>query len=131
MKSCQTNGCARPVHAKGLCGNHYRNWREKKIACGLPSADPLIRDLIQQHLPATRLELAEKIDCAPRSIYITIPVLRAENKVHVAGHAPPASRNGRWQEVFAWGAGLDAVLDPAVVAAHKNERRRKAARGAA
>lgn len=111
------------MNSRGLCAVCYRAFMARMKRRGLNVARTTIKEQIEDVLPGTRRQIQERLGVTERSIQWEIARLRKAEKVHVIGHAPPIAHTGPWQEVFAWGKGIDATPDRAAQEAYAAHRR--------
>lgn len=107
MKTCTRDGCAHQVRARGLCNNHYTQWRNK-LATPLTKSDT--RQRLLAAMPGTTKQLAEKLDIQYETARKAVRKLHAEGLCHIEDHLPPENQGRDYIAVFTAGPGEDHKL---------------------
>lgn len=94
---------------------------------GLQVKRATIVDQLQDVLPATRKQIAERLGVTLRAVLVAIPKAYEQGLIHVSGYEQPGPQ-GHWSAILAWGEGKDAVLDLQACANYRAERKRKHSR---
>lgn len=106
MKVCTREGCCAQVRARGLCNNHYTQWRNKLgYKLGVPNSEAVIRAA----MPSTMREIAATTGLKYETVRKAVAKMHKEGRVHVEDFRPPTGESGsRYAYIFADGPGEDA-----------------------
>lgn len=122
-KRCSRDGCAHPVRARGMCKNHYDQWRRARPE-PLGPVDSCHADLLEA-MPGTLADLAATCVQKYDTVRKAVERMHDRDEVHVSKwQAPEPGQGHRWVAVFAAGEGEDAKLPRAKKRAHARARNR-------
>jgi hypothetical protein len=104
-KQCSRNGCACPSRARGMCKNHYEQWRR---ALPVPLRENTSNPEILGAMPGTIAEIAALCGMKYDTVRKAVKRLHAKGESHIGDVRPPEGGKGqRWVDVFAAGPGED------------------------
>ena len=107
MKTCSREGCQVKVQARGLCNNHYTQWRNK-LTTPLPKSDT--RERLLAAMPGTTKQLAAELELTYEAVRKAVRKLHAEGLVHIEDHIPPENKGRNYIAIYADGPGKDHVV---------------------
>jgi hypothetical protein len=103
--TCKRDGCCAKVRARGLCNNHYTQWRNKLgRKLGIANSE----DVIRAAMPATMKDIAERTGLKYETVRKAVAKMRREGRAHVEDYRPPTDESGsRYTMIIADGPGED------------------------
>lgn len=104
MKLCSHEGCEKKVRARGMCNNHYTQWRRK---CPIQLAKSDTRERILGALPGTKKQVAEALGERYETVRKTMTKMHVEGLIHIEDHLPPENQGRDYVAVFTVGPGED------------------------
>jgi hypothetical protein len=107
MKTCSRDGCTKAPWARGMCGNHYTQWRNK-LTTPLTKSDT--RERLLAAMPGTVKQLAAALEMQYEAVRKAVMKLHSEGKCHIEDHLPPENHGRDYMAVFTRGPGEDHVV---------------------
>lgn len=104
MKTCKREGCCAKVTARGLCNNHYTQWRRKNP---FPLAKSDTRERVLAAMPGTMMQIAAGMDVTYEAVRKAVRKLHAEGLCHIEDHEMPDNCGRNFTAVYAAGPGED------------------------
>mgnify|MGYP001618264541 CR=1 FL=1 len=126
---CNRDGCTRHVFARAKCVSHY-NAMIKSLRRKGSNLFAVVDtwEEVQNHMPATVINLAEKTGISYNTVMRTINKKYRAGEAHVVDHIPPQKAGGaRWVRVFAAGHGVDHVVTAKRKVNYARKRKRELA----
>lgn len=106
-RTCSRDGCTNIHRARGLCNNHYVQWRRTAKLNVTMFDTP---GLLLAAMPGTVKELAARCCIQYETARKACAKLRAENKAHIEDHVPPEHHGRPYIAILTAGPGVDAVV---------------------
>lgn len=131
-RTCTREGCNHEVLARGLCNNHYCQWRRAKVkrtGQNLGRGGEHRDAEIKAAMPGTYAQLAAECSMSYDGVRKAVIKLRAAGEVFISDFDPPLDgvSGSRWSEVFDVGNQPDARLTKKRKHAHHLMLRRRRA----
>lgn len=119
---CKRENCTRgKVYARGMCVHHYGLFMKRARRRGIKIARPYIEHQLQAVLPLTIKKVAAELETHLIATQKAMKKLHEANKIHIVDFE---FTGARWAAIYAFGPGVDAVLDPELVRLLYNSRKR-------
>lgn len=124
-RTCNREGCLRPVQARGLCNSHYKAWWRTTTV--KPSKVD-VRQIILDAMPGTYRQLERETGFCYDTVLLKVQALREEGLAHVGDIEPPVRgmSGAKFMLVFWAGPGKDKSVTRAMRIKHRNKAGREA-----
>lgn len=129
LRPCKTDGCGRPVRARGMCINCYEKWRRANPALVI---DQVNMKAIEDLLPARVKQIREGTELNYSAIQDLLGKLYEAGRAHIGSWDPPEVTGSQFKPVWVQGPGkhasrpLKKMKERKQAMKLKNERRRNA-----
>lgn len=107
MAICKHEGCGGEIRARGMCNNHYTQWRRK---CPIQLAKSDTRERLLAAMPGTVKQLADMVGIKYETARKAVRKLHAEQLVHIEDHLAPENQGRDYVAIFTVGPGEDSKV---------------------